>query len=80
LGELLLELAELGLEGGLLQNLGFLIGIDDSVGNKFVKRFSGMLLEQGIRLGSVGLGGKMLIDLCSGLKRNGAKAPTGYVG
>lgn len=43
LRELLLELSELGLQSGLLEDLGLLVGVDDLGGNQFIERLVSVL-------------------------------------
>lgn len=57
LGQLLLELGDLGLQSRLLQDLGFLVRIDDLGGNKLVEGLSSMLAQEGIGLGGMSLRG-----------------------
>lgn len=56
LGQLLFGLGELGLQGRFLEDLGLLIGIDDAAGDKLVEGLARGFLEDGVRLGCVGLG------------------------
>lgn len=55
LSQLLLILGQRSLEGGLLQNLGSLVIVEDLLRDELVKSLASVLAEQGIRLGSVGL-------------------------
>jgi hypothetical protein len=55
LAELLLELGELGLQGGLLQDLGLLVGVDDAGGDELVEGLFRVLAEKGVGFGSVEL-------------------------
>jgi hypothetical protein len=55
LGELLLELEQLGLQGRLLEVGGLLVGVDDLGENKVIERLVVMLGDDGIDLGGVGL-------------------------
>jgi hypothetical protein len=50
-GDLLLDLGDIGLEGGLLQRLGFLVGVDLLVGDELVQRLSGVLGQDGVDFG-----------------------------
>ena len=56
LGELLLELEQLGLQRGLLQVGGLLVGIDDLGGHEVVEGPGAVLGNEGVNLGRVGLG------------------------
>ena len=53
--ELLLELGELGLEAGLLEDLCLLVGIDDLGCNKLVEVLVRVAGDQRIGLGRIGL-------------------------
>lgn len=55
LGELLLQLSELSLEGGLLEDLSLLISVDDAFGDQLVERLAGVLAEEGVRPGGIDL-------------------------
>jgi hypothetical protein len=55
LGELLLELEQLRLQGRLLEVGGLLVGVDDLGENKVIERLVVMLGDDGIDLGGVGL-------------------------
>ena len=57
LGELLLHLGDLGLQAGLLEDLGLLVGVDNAVGDELVEGLSGMFGEERIRSGGVDLRG-----------------------
>lgn len=56
LSELLLVLGQCGLEGGLLQDLGSLVIVENLLRNELVEGLASVLAEQGIRLAGVGLG------------------------
>lgn len=56
LGYLLLNLCDLCLQGGFLQNLGFLVGVDLLLGDELLKRFSWVLCDNAIDLGCGVLG------------------------
>jgi hypothetical protein len=43
LRQLLLELSELGLQSGLLEDLGLLVGVDDLGGNQLIERLVSVL-------------------------------------
>jgi hypothetical protein len=55
LGQAVLQLGKLGLQGGFLEKLGFLVGIDDLGGNEIVEAFARVLGSEGIGFGSVRL-------------------------
>lgn len=55
LRELLLELEQLGLEGGLLEVRGLLVGVDDLGRHELVERLAPILGDDGVDLGGVGL-------------------------
>lgn len=60
LSQLFLILSKLSLERRFLENLGFLVGIDDFLGDQVVKALVGMLGAKSIDFGGVGLGTTML--------------------
>lgn len=55
LSKLLLVLGKGSLESRLLLNLGLLVGVENLFRNEFVERFAGVLAEERISLGGVGL-------------------------
>lgn len=57
LSELLLELEELGLQRGLLEVGGLLVGIDDLEGHELVEGLAAVLGDDVVDLGGVGLAG-----------------------
>lgn len=52
---LLFELSQLRLKSGLLEDLGFLIGVDHLGGDQFIKRFAWVALQHSIQLRGIGL-------------------------
>lgn len=56
LSQLFLILCQLCLQSRLLEDLGLLVGIDDLGIDQLVERLIGMLAEQVVGLGSIGLG------------------------
>lgn len=79
LGYLLLELGELGLQGRFLENLGLLVVVEDARGDELVEGLSGMLLEEGIRLGSVDLGANVSSMTTDELQGSRAGTDGGFV-
>lgn len=72
LDKLLLELGELGLEGGALENLCFLVDVDDLCGDEVVERLASVLAQEGIGLGYMSLERRMSGQLApSGRKQEG---------
>lgn len=53
--QLLLELVELLLQCGLLEDLCFLVGVDDSGGDELVNALALVLGQEGVGFRSVGL-------------------------
>lgn len=51
LGDLFLDLCDLGLESGFLQGLGFLVGVDFLFGNELIEGFAGVLCEDAVDFG-----------------------------
>ena len=62
LGDLLLDLGELGLELGLLETLGSLIGVDDLEADELVKGLVLVLGDYGVGSGGVGLGNGSVVE------------------
>ena len=61
LGELLLELEQLGLQRRLLQVGGLLVGIDDLGSHKVIERLGAVLGDDGVDLGGIGLEDKLSV-------------------
>lgn len=68
LGDLLLDLGELGLELGLLETLGSLVGVDDLEPDELVKRLVLVLGDYGVGSGGVGLGNGLVVGTAATLK------------
>lgn len=62
LGEVLLELIDLGNQARLFLDLSLLVAIDQLGGEKFVERLVGVAADDGFGLGSVGLEGTLKVS------------------